>query len=281
MLFINKIKPYLRLARLDKPVGILLLLSPTLWALWLAAHRMPRVPLLLIFIFGTIATRSAGCIINDIFDRRFDREVARTKQRPLACSALSLTEALMLLAFFCLLSLFLLCQLNRLSIELGIVSAVIAGIYPLMKRITYFPQAVLGVAFSMGIPMAFAACINELPSRCWLLFFIAWLWSMVYDTAYAMTDADDDAKIGIKSTALFFKKRSISFIVALQILIIGGFIFLGWIEQLSYLFYCALFISALLFLYQYYLLKKEQPFAVFLNNQWLGFVIWLGIVGGL
>lgn len=275
------IKSYLQLARLDKPVGILLLLWPTLWALWLAAHGMPSVYLLFIFILGTIITRSAGCVINDICDRRFDQHVARTKQRPLATSALSLTQAIIFLTILALLGLFLLCQLNALSIKLGLLAAFIAGIYPLMKRITYFPQVVLGIAFSMGVPMAFAACINKLPAQCWLLFFIAVLWPIAYDTAYALLDVTDDQNIGVKSTALFFKHHSALFIATLQTIIILGFILLGVVEHLSIIFYCAVCISAGLFFYQQQLLKTHRPFAAFLNNQWLGCIIWLGIALGI
>lgn len=277
----NKLKLYLQLARLNKPVGILLLLAPTLWALWLANHGMPTMRLLVIFILGTLTTRTAGCIINDIFDRHIDPHVSRTKQRPLACAALSLTEAWILFVGFGLASLGLLWQLNRLAIILGIAAAIIACLYPLMKRLTHFPQLVLGVAFSMGIPMAFAACSNQLSTRCLLLFMIGVLWSIVYDTAYALTDVKDDAMIGVKSTALFFKHHSARFIAILQTLIILGFIFLGWLEHLSWFFYLGLLISALLFFYQQHLLKNQQPFAVFLNNQWLGLIIWLGIVLGL
>ena len=277
----NRIKSYLQLARLDKPVGILLLLWPTLWALWLAARGVPNVKLLLIFILGTVITRSAGCVINDIFDRRFDQHVARTKKRPLANSALSLTQAIFFLVLLALLGLFLLCQLNPLSIKLGFLAACIACIYPLMKRITYFPQVVLGIAFSMGVPMAFAACINALPARCWLLFGIAVLWPIAYDTAYALVDAKDDQNIGVKSTALFFKHHSALFIAVLQTIIIFGFILLGLLEQLSIIFYCAVFFSALLFFYQQHLLKTHRSFAAFLNNQWLGCIIWLGIALGI
>jgi 4-hydroxybenzoate polyprenyltransferase len=164
---------------------------------------------------------------------------------------------------------------------IGCFAAFIASIYPLMKRFTYFPQMVLGVAFSMGIPMAFAAELNQLPARCFLLFFIAVLWPIVYDTAYAMTDAEDDQKIGIKSTALFFHKRSAAFIAVLQGMVIFGFIILGLVEKLSWIFYLAVAIGAVMFLYQQYLLKHNKPFAVFLNNQWWGFIIWLGIAFGL
>jgi len=275
------IKSYLQLARLDKPAGILLLLWPTLWALWLATHGVPNINLLVIFILGTIITRSAGCVINDIFDRRFDQKVTRTKQRPLATSALSLKQALFFLALLALLGLFLLCQLNMLSIKLGLLAACIACIYPLMKRITYFPQVILGIAFSMGIPMAFAACLNALPARCWILFAIAILWPIAYDTAYALVDAKDDQNIGVKSTALFFKHHAILFIAILQTIIIFGFIALGFLEHLSIIFYGAVALSALLFFYQQKLLKTDRAFAAFLNNQWLGCIIWLGIALGV
>jgi 4-hydroxybenzoate polyprenyltransferase len=273
----NTLKLYLQLTRLNKPVGSVLLLWPTLWALWLANHGIPSIRLLIIFILGTFITRSAGCIINDIFDRDFDRHVERTRQRPLASGQLSLTAALILLVIFSGVSFILLLQLNKLSIIIGFIAALIAVCYPLMKRITNFPQIFLGIAFSMGVPMAFAASSNQLPYHCWLLFIIAVLWPIMYDTAYAITDLNDDITIGIKSTAVFFKERSALFIALLQIILILGFILLGIVENLKLSFYMAVTISALLFFYQQYLLKQNKPFAAFLNNQWLGCIIWLGI----
>ncbi len=276
-LTMNKLKLHLQLARLNKPIGSLLLLWPTLWALWLANRGVPSIKLLIIFTLGTFATRSAGCVINDIFDRKFDAHVERTKERPLASGQLSCTEGLILLTLLSFLSLILLLQLNILAIMIGIIAAIIAFSYPLMKRITHFPQIVLGIAFSMGVPMAFAASIHQLPSNCWLLFIIAVLWPIMYDTAYALTDLNDDLKIGIKSTAVFFQKNSTKFIGLLQILLILGFTLLGIQEKFKLSFYSAVAISAALFIYQQYLLKQKKFFAAFLNNQWVGFIIWLGM----
>lgn len=277
----NKLKFYLQLARLNKPIGSLLLLWPTLWALWLANHGLPNVTLLSIFIVGTFVTRSAGCVINDILDRKFDPYVARTSSRPLAAGNLSLKQALGFLAILACIALILLLQLNLLAISIGLFAAIITCTYPLMKRVTHFPQIVIGIAFGMGIPMAYAASINHLPFPCWLMFSIQILWGLMYDSAYAITDYPDDIKIGVKSTAVFFKKYTRLFIAILQCLVVLGFILLGYVEQLKISFYFAVLASGLLFAYQQILLKNNKAFNAFLNNQWVGLLIWLGILLGV
>lgn len=268
---------YLQLMRLNKPIGILLLLWPALWALWLANQGIPPLKLLVIFVVGTVLTRSAGCIINDICDRNFDQHVERTRTRPLASKQLSLTQAFILLFILAILAFILVLQLNFLTIVLSFFSAFIASIYPLMKRITHFPQVILGIAFSMSVPMAYSASLNHIPAHAYLLFSIAILWPIIYDTAYALTDRADDVKIGIKSTAIFWGNRSKIFIASLQVAFISGFSLLGWQEKLHVVFFVMLFLSALLFIYQQHLLKQDKPFAAFLNNQWVGALIFLGI----
>ena len=270
-------RAYSHLMRFHRPVGIFLLLWPTLWALWLANRGMPSWRLLVIFILGVILTRAAGCIANDYADRDFDGHVERTKMRPLATGALSSRQALIALSVLGLLALGLVCLLNPLSIALSVIAAGLALLYPWLKRVTHFPQVALGLAFAMSVPMSFAASINALPPLCWLLFAIAVVWPLVYDTAYAINDQVDDAKLGLKSTALWFGSKSPVFIGALQSVLIGLWIWLGFITHLNAYFWCALTIHALGFLYQQYLLTKNQAFDAFLSNQWLGAILWLGI----
>ena len=196
---------YFQLMRLHRPVGILLLIWPGLWALWLANHGFPGFKLLFIFILGTIVTRSAGCVINDIWDRDFDRHVARTKARPLTAGDVSLKEAWIVLIICAFIALALALLLNVFSLILCVFAALISALYPLTKRFSHFPQLVLGVAFAMPVPIAYAASISEISSAGYALFILAIIWPLMYDTAYALTDLPDDLKIGIKSTAVFFK----------------------------------------------------------------------------
>jgi len=273
----KKLLLYIQLMRLHRPVGIILLLWPALWGLWLANQGLPPFNLLVIFILGVIITRTAGCVINDIADRHFDAHVERTSQRPLATRQISLTGALFCLGILALLALLLLLQLNRLSVILGIIAALLAGIYPYMKRYTYFPQCILGLAYSMSVPMAFAASNQVLSFKCWLLFIISVLWTIMYDTAYALTDYADDIKIGVKSTAVFFKQQSLNFIVALQVIFLVAWLLLAWMVKLKMIFLLSWLAGLLLFIYQVKLLKRNQPFAAFRNNQWLGLILWLGL----
>ena len=198
-----RLTQYGLLMRVDKPIGILLLLWPTLWALWLAAEGMPKLSLIVIFSLGVFLTRSAGCVINDFADRNFDGKVERTKNRPLASGRVSEKEAVLLFVMLALTAFGLVLLLNSLSIILSVIAIAIATAYPFMKRITYFPQVVLGAAFSMSIPMAFAASNNEIPQTAWLLYIANLLWVLAYDTLYGMVDKQDDLKIGIKSDSDF------------------------------------------------------------------------------
>jgi 4-hydroxybenzoate polyprenyltransferase len=274
----HKIKNILLLMRFHKPIGILLLLWPTLWALWLAAGTTPNYFVLMVFISGVIVMRAAGCVINDIADRRIDKFVARTRARPLAAETLSVKTALVIFVLLMLAALALLLQLNRLTIYLGFIGALLAVIYPFMKRFTHLPQLGLGAAFSWGVPMAFAALTNAVPAKAWALFCTALLWPVIYDTMYAITDRVDDLAIGVKSTAVLFGKYDTLIIASLQILFLLGFTWVGVCFYLQAPFYFSLALVAILFLYQQWLMKQGQPFKAFLNNNWVGLIIFIGIV---
>lgn len=269
------------LIRLDKPVGTLLLLFPTLWGLWLASERTPDANLLFIFVVGVFLMRSAGCIMNDIADRHIDRHVKRTNMRPLAANTLSIKIAIIVL--ICLLSLaFLLIQsLNRYTIQLAWLGLLLAAIYPLLKRVTHLPQVGLGFAFAFGIPMSFAAIHNSIPANAWLLYAAAVIWSVIYDTQYAMVDRDDDKKIGVKSTAILFEQYDL----LIMSILMGTFLLLllasGIAFHLHTPFYLSLLWVALCFCYQLLLLKtrtRKGYFAAFKNNQWVGLIILLGCI---
>ncbi len=276
-----KLKNIFILMRFHKPIGIYLLLWPTLWALWLAASGVPDYAILSVFIAGVISMRAAGCVINDIADRRIDALVTRTRTRPLAAGTLSVKLALLVFSWLMLMALILLLQLNRLTIYLGFLGALLAVIYPFLKRITHLPQLGLGVAFAWCVPMAFAALTAAVPLKAWLLFCPALLWPIIYDTMYALTDRPDDVKIGVKSTAILFGKYETLIIAVLQILFLLGFVCVGIAFQLQLPFYCSLVVSAALFIYQQRLLKQGQPLQAFANNNWLGLAIFIGIAWSL
>jgi 4-hydroxybenzoate polyprenyltransferase len=282
MLNTEKIKHYFFLVRLHKPIGILLLLWPTLWALWLVSHGVPDLRILSIFVAGVIVMRSAGCVINDIADRDVDRHVARTRERPLTAGKISLKAAIFLFIILILLALSLVLMLNRLSLYLAVIGAMLAVIYPFMKRFTHLPQAGLGMAFSWGVPMAFAAVSNTVPFAAWVLFFTAVLWPVIYDTMYAMTDREDDLKIGVKSTAILFAQNDTLVIGLLQILFLWGMCWVGFLFKLHLIFYSSLIIAGAFFIYQRTLIKNRDPqqcFRAFLNNHWVGLIIFAGIAG--
>ncbi len=274
------LKEYLYLMRWHRPIGFLLLLCPMLWALWIASSGHPDYKILIIFILGAFIMRSAGCVINDIADRRFDGHVARTKDRPLARGALTLKQAILLFVILCLVALVLVLQLNLFTIELSLVAILLAMIYPFMKRYTHWPQIFLGAAYAWAIPMAFAAQTNHLPVVAWLVFLTAVLWSIAYDTLYAMVDREDDLKIKLKSTAILFGKHDRLIIGLLQLLILLLLVYLGWHLRLSIIYYGSLVVGAFLFVYQQYLIKdrnRDACFRAFLNNQWFGLIVFLGI----
>ena len=276
-----QLRPYIELMRLHRPIGSLLLLWPTLWALWFAGEGQPSVKLLIVFTMGVWVMRSAGCVINDLADRHFDGFVARTKMRPLVTGQVTVKQALVLFGLLCAVALLLVLQLNGFTLLLSIVALGLAIIYPFMKRFTHWPQLVLGMAFAWGIPMAFAATLNHLPAITWWLYAVGVIWPLAYDTQYAMTDRQDDLQIGIKSTAILFGRYDRLMIAVLQLMVIGLMGLIGVKLELNSWFFMSLGVAALLFGYQQYLTKDKDPalcFKAFLNNQWVGFIIFIGIV---
>lgn len=272
---------YFYLMRLNKPIGIFLLLWPTLWALWLAGEGRPNLAVVLIFMVGVILMRSAGCVINDIADRDFDKYVERTRDRPLTSGKISLFSAWILFFILMALAFLLVLLLNRFAILLAFVGAALAMTYPLMKRYTHLPQLGLGLAFSWGVPMAFAAMNNTVPFKAWLLFLAAVIWPVIYDTLYAMVDRSDDLKIGVKSTAILFTGKERVIVAGLQLIFLALLICCGILFQLKAAYYFSLVVCALFFIYQLWLIKdsqREQCFQAFLNNHWVGMMIFAGIV---
>jgi 4-hydroxybenzoate polyprenyltransferase len=281
MLLRNKLPQYIYLMRLNKPIGILLLLWPALWALWLASSGFPDKKILFIFIAGVILMRSAGCIFNDFADRKFDLHVSRTRERPLASGKVKPYEALLLAGFIALLAFLLVLYCNQLTISLACIGALLTMIYPFLKRMTHLPQLGLGAAFAFSIPMAFAAVTEHISFEAWWLFAAALIWPVIYDTMYAMVDRFDDMKIGVKSTAILFAQKDKWMIAILQILFLIMMIITGKLFQLNWIYYCSLFGAGLLFLYQQFLIKDRDPqacFKAFLNNNWVGLLIFCGIV---
>ncbi|USD65398.1 4-hydroxybenzoate octaprenyltransferase [Vibrio sp. SCSIO 43136] len=277
----TKVRAYCQLMRLDRPIGSLLLLWPTLWALLLAADGLPDWNVLLVFIAGVFLMRSAGCVINDYADRNFDGHVKRTQSRPLPSGLVSAQEALLLFVVLALLSFVLVLSMNALTIKLSFAGIALAFIYPFMKRFTHLPQLFLGLAFSWAIPMAWAAQADALPSEVWLLFVINALWTIAYDTQYAMVDRDDDLKIGIKSTAIMFGRFDKLIIGLLQLVVIAMLIGLGELLALGSVFYWAVLVAAGLFVYQQWLIRgreRDACFTAFLNNNYVGMVLTFGLV---
>ncbi len=270
----------LQLTRFDKPIGTLLLLWPTLWALWIASGGIPELKLLGIFTLGTLLMRSAGCVVNDIADRNFDGYVARTQQRPLVTGAVSVTEACALLLVLLMLAFGLVLMTNRFTVQLSVIALLLACTYPFMKRYTHLPQVVLGAAFSFSIPMAFTAARGELPAALWLLYLGNLLWTVAYDTQYAMVDREDDLKVGIKSTAVLFGRYDRLFIAVLQIAALVLLAMAGQAFNLGWVYYLGLIGAAAIFVYHQYLIRDRDPalcFKAFLNNSNAGAVIFVGI----
>jgi 4-hydroxybenzoate polyprenyltransferase len=272
---------YERLTRLDKPIGILLLLWPTLWGLWIAALGSPSPLIVIIFVLGTILMRSAGCILNDIADVNFDGRVARTRERPLAAGAIGVREALALAAVLVLLAFLLLLPLNRLTMLYSIPALFLAASYPYTKRFFALPQAYLGIAFGFGIPMAFAAELGRVPLLAWVLLLANIFWAMAYDTEYAMVDRDDDLKIGIKTAAITFGRYDVAFVMSCYVLMLGTLAWVGVRLHYGVFYFFGLLAAAQLAIYHYTLIKdrgREGCFKAFLHNNWLGAAIFAGIV---
>lgn len=276
----ERLRQYYLLMRLHRPIGTWLLLWPTLWALWLAAEGIPDLGILGIFVAAVFIMRAAGCVINDYADRDFDRHVERTRERPLTTGKVSPREALGLFAVLIFCALILVLFLNTLTILLSLGALVLAAIYPFMKRYTHFPQVVLGMAFSWAIPMAFSAQLGEVPWIAWALYVVTVCWIVAYDTMYAMVDREDDLKIGIKSTAVFFGHADRLIIGLLQLLFLTGMLLIAWHYHAGPYFYAGILLAAALSLYQQYLIRAHDRaacFKAFLNNNWVGMAIFAGI----
>ena len=272
---------YARLMRLDKPIGILLLLWPTLWALWIAGEGHPRPWVVAVFVLGVVLMRSAGCVINDFADRDFDRHVRRTASRPITAGQVSPREALVLFGVLSLLALGLVLTLDRLTVQLSLVGAFLAASYPFTKRFTHLPQAYLGVAFGWAIPMAFAAQTGEVDPRSWWLFAAVVLWALIYDTMYAMVDREDDLKIGVKSSAILFGRYDRLIIGLLQLAMLAVLLVVGRLFGLGLWYHLGLAAAAGLMLYHQWLIRdrdRERCFRAFLHNQWIGVAIFAGLV---
>ncbi|QIA62195.1 4-hydroxybenzoate octaprenyltransferase [Vibrio astriarenae] len=279
-----KLQGYWQLMRMDRPIGSLLLLWPTLWALLLAAQGIPDLKVLLVFVIGVLVMRSAGCVINDFADRKVDGHVKRTQGRPIPSGRVSAAEAIGLFLVLALVALALVMTMNSLTIQLSFVGIALAFIYPFMKRFTHLPQLFLGLAFSWSIPMAWAAQADSVPSMVWLVFLINALWTIAYDTQYAMVDRDDDLKIGVKSTAILFGRRDKMIIGALQLATLLLLMLLGYLNQLSSAFNWCLLVVGGLFVYQQWLIRhreREACFQAFLNNNYVGMAITAGILAAL
>ncbi|NOI68461.1 4-hydroxybenzoate octaprenyltransferase [Vibrio sp. 99-8-1] len=271
-----KARSYWLLMRMDKPIGSLLLLWPTLWSLIIAANGLPNWDVLVVFVMGVVLMRSAGCVINDFADRDFDGHVKRTQFRPLPSGAVTPIEAIILFVLLAVISFLLVLTMNALTIKLSFIGIVLAFIYPFMKRFTHLPQLFLGLAFSWAIPMAWAAQANELPPQVWLLFIINAIWTVAYDTQYAMVDRDDDVVVGLKSTAILFGRFDKMIIGLLQLITLILFICLGMWLQLGQAFYWGVLVSAGLFVYQQFLIRQRERdncFKAFLNNNQVGLVM--------
>ncbi len=276
----DKFKQYLLLIRLNRPIGIFLLLWPTLWGLWIASEGFPNTKILVVFLFGVFLIRSAGCILNDIIDKDFDKFVARTQNRPLASDKLSSIEAFIVAISLIFIAFLLVLTTNTLTVQLSFVAVILAGTYPFLKRHTYLPQFFLGLTFGWSIPMAFAATTNSIPKIAWLLLIANILWAVVYDTIYAMIDREDDLKIGIKSTAILFDDADIFIIGLIQSLVLIALIVIGQQASLNTIYYFSLIIGGCLFLYQLYLIRnrdQKKCMQAFLNNNWFGLVIFIGL----
>ncbi|ENU1228704.1 MULTISPECIES: 4-hydroxybenzoate octaprenyltransferase [Providencia] len=277
---LSKWHAYSRLMRIDRPIGSLLLLWPTYWALWIAAQGTPSLHLLIVFTAGVFFMRAAGCVINDFADRHFDGHVERTKHRPLPSGDVTEKEAKILFASLVGLSFLLVLTLNSMTIWLSVAGLALAWVYPFVKRVSNLPQVVLGAAFGWSIPMSFSAVGETLPAVCWLLFLVNIIWSVIYDTQYAMVDRDDDLKIGVKSTAILFGQYDKLIIGALQFLMVALLLVIGSLAGLGTLYYISLVLVAGLFIYQQQLMANRERapcFKAFMNNNFVGLILFIGI----
>ena len=276
----RRLREYARLMRLDRPIGIWLLLWPVLWALWIASNGHPDERLFVIFVLGTFVMRSAGCVMNDFADREFDPHVRRTADRPLAKQSVSPAEALGLFAVLGLVALALVIPLNRPTQVLALIGGILAVTYPFLKRFFSLPQAYLGAAFGWSVPMAFAAQTGAIPPVAWVLFVSVVLWTTAYDTMYAMVDREDDLVIGVRSSAILFGRADRVVIAALQLAALGGLGLVGWISGLGHWYWAGLAVASALAAHQQVLIRNREPaacFRAFLNNNLLGLAVFAGL----
>lgn len=284
MSFKNRLVEYAYLIRLDKPIGTLLLLWPTLWALWLASAGVPDLNILLIFVAGTFLMRSAGCAMNDYADRDFDRHVQRTQARPVTSGKISGKEAVLVAAILALLAFLLIQPLNTYTKKLSVIALLVAFIYPFTKRFFAMPQAVLGIAFGFGIPMAYAAILNDIPLEAWILFVGNIFWAIAYDTAYAMVDREDDLRLGLRTSAITLGQYDVVAIATSYVILFISQIWVAQLANLSNYFLVGWSIALACAIYHLKLIstrKREECFAAFRHNNWLGGFLFLGIVLGL
>lgn len=277
----ERLREYALLMRLDKPIGFFLLLWPTLWALLIAGDGRPDAQVLLVFILGVLLMRSAGCVINDFADTGIDRHVARTQNRPLAAGRISKEEAIVLFVLLCLAALGLVLLLNTLTVMMSVVGVLLAATYPFMKRLTYLPQVYLGAAFGWAVPMAFAAQTGSVPPVAWLLFTATVLWATAYDTIYAMVDRGDDLALGVKSTAILFGESDRQIIGVIQVMVLVCLVMVGAQVELGWLYYAGVGVAAGLAIYQQGLIRyreREECFKAFLNNNWFGAAVFVGLL---
>lgn len=276
-----QLSSYGRLIRIDKPIGIYLLLWPTLWALWIASDGQPNEALFVIFVVGVVVMRSAGCVLNDYVDRNIDPYVERTRSRPIASGAVAPAEALTLFVALGLIAIGLASMLNRQAQLLAVVAAALTIVYPFIKRYVSVPQFILGAAFGWAVPMAFAATTGETPRVAWLLFGAALVWAVIYDTFYAMVDREDDLRIGVKSTAILFGDADLFIIGVLQLVMLLALALVGTQTGLGFWYFLSLFVAACLMAYHQRLAKdrrREACFAAFLHNHYIGMVVFIGIL---
>jgi 4-hydroxybenzoate polyprenyltransferase len=279
MTFKERLNAYERLMRLDQPIGVLLLLWPAMWALWLAKYGIPDPEIMLVFIFGVLLTRSAGCIINDLADRNFDPHVERTRDRPLATGLIKPAEAILVACVLLFLAFLLVLQLNRLTVMLSFVALALMIVYPFLKRSFVCPQLWLGIAFGFSIPMAYAAQYR-LVAVTWVLLLANIFWAIAYDTEYAMVDRDDDAKLGLKSFAILLGRHDVTGVMVAQSLFLTTMAAIGYWQFLSVFYYAGLAVAAVLVLYQYQLIEgrtREGCLKAFRNNNWVGFAVFVGL----
>lgn len=278
---LGRLRQYARLVRLDKPIGIYLLLWPALWAVWIAAEGRPKWVVVIIMLLGATTMRSAGCAINDFADRNIDAHIKRTQDRPLATGAISPREAFGVFIFLALTSFGLVLLLNPLSVKLAYIGALLVSIYPFVKRYTYMPQAFLGITFGWAVPIAYAAQAGELTRVTWLLYIITALWILAFDTIYAMVDREDDLKMGVKSTAILFGEADVSIIMTIQGLVLLTLAMLGYQLHFSLWYFAGVLAAAVFAVYQYFLIRRREPdqcFKAFLNNNYFGMAIFIGLL---